>query len=417
MRWTRQAVMAAVVVLCTVASVVAADEKAEALRVKMLDAYKNTRTLDARVTLTLSQTQGRWVSQRSTEIPIGFDRDTQQLKVDKPEFIVVADGKKIRIKSEEIPGTFAELDQPAGLKHDDLINAVRFLANPPVPDLALLTSEDPLAVLNNGSKPDLTYLEPDAQDSRKRPGLRFQSQAGVTTLRIEPDSGLVTGVVIEMNVAAMGGKDGDGASIIYSTAINKHNQPLDAAVFAFETKDLKSFPTLQDWIADAQQQKQGAAQGGQGGQGGQEGEVLEGKPAPAVELPTLDGKAFKLSEEKARVVVLDFWATWCPPCRRGLPVIQKISEWAAAEKLSVAVYTVNLQEDVDEVKKFMTENKLTLPVLMDAKGEVGMAYGCETIPRTAIIVDGKVLKIHSGFSPDMEEEIKKEISAALAPAK
>ncbi|MCE9592168.1 MAG: TlpA family protein disulfide reductase [Planctomycetes bacterium] len=216
-------------------------------------------------------------------------------------------------------------------------------------------------------------------------------------------------MVIEVNVAEMGGHDGDNATLTYTTTVKKHNQPLDAAAFAFDTTNLKQAKSIQEWANPGAAAKEGNADAPVS--------PMVGKPAPAVELTTLEGKPFKLSDVKEKVVVLDFWATWCPPCRRGLPVIQKVAEWAAAEKLSVAVYTVNLRETADEVKKFLADNKLTLAVLMDVEGGVGQAYDCNTIPRTVVILDGKVVKVHEGFSPTMEEELKKEITEALAPAK
>jgi len=393
-------VVAVVVSLTGVAA--RADEQADALKAKVLDAYKNTKLLHATVDVWIHQKQGRWIEDKRTDVHLGFDREGKRLMLDKAELIVVIDGGKARIKSDKVPGSYAELDFPSDLNHKDLVSTLEFAMRPPIPDVLFLTDPDPLAALNDDKPPVLTYVKPDASG---RPGLRFKGTAGVHTLRVDPASGMITSVSIEFSVVDNGGQDGDEAVLTYTTTIKSHNQPLDEKTFAFDTTGLRAATTLKDWVSPG------------AGQGGEEADALIGNPAPPVELSTLDGKPYKLADDKARIVVLDFWASWCPPCRKGLPLIQNVAAWAAEQKLPVAVYAVNIQETPEQVKAFIEETKLTLPVLMDTEGKVGMAYGCESIPRTAIIVDGKIINIHTGFSPDMEEQIKKEITAALEPVK
>src|SRR5271156_5222659 len=92
---------------------------------------------------------------------------------------------------------------------------------------------------------------------------------------------------------------------------------------------------------------------------GDEPTDLKGKTAPDFSLKTLDGKDVKLSDQKGSVVMVDFWATWCPPCRASLPHVQKVSADAALAQKGLKVFAVNDKEDADTVKKFLTDNKYT----------------------------------------------------------
>ena len=140
----------------------------------------------------------------------------------------------------------------------------------------------------------------------------------------------------------------------------------------------------------------------------------EGQEAPAIQLKSVDGEEFDLAKQEAKVVVLDFWATWCPPCREGLPKLQSAADKLKADGVDVAVYTVNLRESAEKVKAFWEAKNLTLPVLMDTRGAVAQAYDIEGIPTTVILKGGKIAKVHVGLSPNMEQQIIDEVKQLAA---
>ena len=154
-----------------------------------------------------------------------------------------------------------------------------------------------------------------------------------------------------------------------------------------------------------------------GQQGGPGPKDLEGKAAPDFTLQTLDGKEVKLSDQKGKVVLIDFWATWCPPCREGLPHIQKIADDTTMAEKGLVVWAVNVKETKDKIEPFMKEQKLTFAVPVDKDGAVMKKYNVSGIPTTLVIGrDGTVKKAFVGFGPGGEKQIHKAVEDALAEA-
>ena len=140
---------------------------------------------------------------------------------------------------------------------------------------------------------------------------------------------------------------------------------------------------------------------------------LLGKQAPAIELTTLDDAKFNLAEQAGKVVVLDFWATWCGPCVAALP---KITETTAKYKdKGVIFYAVNVQEEAPIIREFLTAQKLAPPVLLDSAGKASEAFGVSGIPQTVVIDKaGKIQVIHVGAGPEIGTQLAKELDDVLA---
>lgn len=142
-------------------------------------------------------------------------------------------------------------------------------------------------------------------------------------------------------------------------------------------------------------------------------EAMLGNPAPAVELDLLDGGKMTLAQHKGKdVVVLDFWATWCPPCVKGLPVVSKVC--ADMKDKGVVFYAVNQRENVDTIKSFLEKRELKLLVPLDKTGKAGKAFNVSGIPQTVLIGrDGTVQAVHVGFMPSMEAELKEQLATLV----
>jgi len=108
-----------------------------------------------------------------------------------------------------------------------------------------------------------------------------------------------------------------------------------------------------------------------------------GNPAPDFQLSDLDGKTVSLSDFQGKPVLLNFWASWCRPCRVEMPHIQQVNEeWADK---GLVVLAINTGETPSEVKKFMRDYELSLPVLLDTKRVVTEKYEVWSIPTTIFI--------------------------------
>jgi len=140
----------------------------------------------------------------------------------------------------------------------------------------------------------------------------------------------------------------------------------------------------------------------------------KGDAAPDFTLPTLDGEQVTLSDHRGSLVVVDFWATWCRPCRMGLPRLQQFADWARQEGLAVEVIPVNVGErqpnndaKKQAVGKFWKSQNFTMKTLMDYDNSTAMAFEVGPIPHTVVVgPDGIVRHVEVGFRPALTDELK-----------
>lgn len=141
-------------------------------------------------------------------------------------------------------------------------------------------------------------------------------------------------------------------------------------------------------------------------------EDLEGAQAPDFSLELLDGSTMTLSDYEGGGVVLDFWATWCPPCVRAMPILQTVMNDYADQ--GVAVYAINLRETTEQVEQFLSNHGLDLPVAMDRDGAVAGQYLIRAVPTTVIVDrDGVVAEVHVGAGPAYEDELREALDSLL----
>lgn len=115
--------------------------------------------------------------------------------------------------------------------------------------------------------------------------------------------------------------------------------------------------------------------------------------APAFTLKNLAGEEVSLKDYRGKKVMLNFWATWCPPCKEEMPAMEQFYKESSKE---VEILAVNLDPQ-NNVNSFVKDNKLTFPILLDQNGTTQQIYSIISIPTTLIIDEqGLILKKHIG---------------------
>jgi thiol-disulfide isomerase/thioredoxin len=143
-----------------------------------------------------------------------------------------------------------------------------------------------------------------------------------------------------------------------------------------------------DWLVAAMGAgagKAGAARLPDGGPGYQVQPWAQRGPTPAVPEYDEAGRTWRLGQLRGRAVLLNFWATWCEPCRAEMPALQTL---AARESDRVQVLTINLKESPETIARFVAATGLHLPVLRDPMGDCARAWGVRIYPSTVLLDTG-----------------------------
>ena len=145
---------------------------------------------------------------------------------------------------------------------------------------------------------------------------------------------------------------------------------------------------------------------------------VAGRPAPSLKLRSLTGEMVDIASLRGRVLVIDFWASWCGPCKRGLPQLQSL-----ADELSdspVTVLTVNCFEQKKgeamraDVRSVVSSLSLKLPVLLDVDGAAARSWGVKGLPSTFVVDEkGQIVSVHVGAGPEYLQTIRQDVIETL----
>ncbi|MEZ4464201.1 MAG: redoxin domain-containing protein [bacterium] len=145
-----------------------------------------------------------------------------------------------------------------------------------------------------------------------------------------------------------------------------------------------------------------------------------GGDAPTFTVELLSGGDFSLADHRGQVVVLDFWATWCGPCKMTLPAVQEV---AARHKDDAGVFIATVNTDrggkrAEALKRWLTQRKLDFPVLLDDEQQtVSTTYNVRAIPTMVVVGrDGRVASVTVGLPATSQADIVKHIEDAIAEA-
>jgi cytochrome c biogenesis protein CcmG, thiol:disulfide interchange protein DsbE len=138
-----------------------------------------------------------------------------------------------------------------------------------------------------------------------------------------------------------------------------------------------------------------------------------GQAAPAFNLPGQDGKNVSLANFRGRYVYVDFWASWCGPCKQSFPWMNTLQSKLGPGGLQVLA--INVDEKAADANHFLTAVPASFTVLFDAKGSAPAAYDVQGMPTSFLVgPDGKVLFVHKGFKDSDRAELEQKIGALIA---
>ncbi len=144
------------------------------------------------------------------------------------------------------------------------------------------------------------------------------------------------------------------------------------------------------------------------------GDIKEGVSAPLFTGMSKDGQAIKLENYRGKVVILDFWASWCGPCQHEFPFLIDIQN--KIRDTNYVILAVNIDKKISDAEKFINklDNKPSFPVIFDEKSKIPPLYQLETMPSTFFIDKKGIIRyIHNGFTDSYKASYQKELNDLL----
>ena len=140
--------------------------------------------------------------------------------------------------------------------------------------------------------------------------------------------------------------------------------------------------------------------------------VEAGEPAPALSLPTAKGDAIALDNLRGKIVYVDFWASWCGPCRRSFPWMNEMQ--AKYGPRGFTVVGVNVDKKRPDAERFLTQNPSSFTIVFDETGATPTAWGVKGMP-SSYLIDGRgnVVYVERGFLDEHKAELEQRIAALV----
>ncbi|HMB96677.1 MAG TPA: redoxin domain-containing protein [Tepidisphaeraceae bacterium] len=366
---------------------------------ELKSSYANLKSLDVAGTLAFDLDAGGRKDAEKGEFTGSFQSPAKFRHEMKDDLIAVSNGDKAFVYSIG-EKKYLPLDAPKGRTAvEDLPNPLGPELQQQNPSLLLALSTDAAAELSSGT----TSVDRDADvviDGISYQSLRLKSQGQLMVVLIDPKTHLLRQVSIDLkeHLLAQGVPQVNQAMVKIDYTKSTPNASIADTTFAWTPPSDATLAKARPPTADSDQANAADA--------------LVGKPAPQFTLKDMSGQDIALAAQKGNVVVLDFWATWCPPCRKGLPSLDQLNKDLSAK--GVKVFAINVHEPKETVQKFLDEQKLSMTALLDDQGAVAEKYLVEGIPQTVVIgKDGLVSKVFIGFGPDSEEKERAAVEAVM----
>jgi thiol-disulfide isomerase/thioredoxin len=337
------------------------------------------------------------VQELDLEYALGAQRD---IAVKMPGLATVAYGDKVYVTRDDVPDKYVEvpLEGDLGRTLEKLLGPSSWLPAPCGMRMRLDMTKAILALgMDLFDEAAVTGARQVDVDGVRMDEVLIEAPTGTVRVRLDEETHLIRSVLVE------GSPPDAPPDFIVKSEVTHRPTVLESAegVVSFQPGDRKAVATLADLEPTP---------------------AAVGEAAPDFTLEALDGSAVTLSDLQGSVVVLDFWATWCPPCRRGLPLLQQFADWAS-EREDVHVYAVDTFERTptpeatrEQTAAYWAKQRFSMPTLLDLDSSTATAYGIQSIPYTLVIApDGTIATIHRGFDPEMVATLKADVKRLLTP--
>ena len=361
---------------------VGSNAEAEALVKEIAKVYKEAPAIVDTITVIWQSRNGQRTDYFNVLIGKGTDA---QISVQDHTF--AAKGNQVYIWRKSLASKYVKMNL-----NENLLNTIKPY-NLPVPYLGLRSGENSkeyIKALGIGILPQLELIDVEQviKDGTKYAQLNLKDKTNTVSVLVDNDTKLIKSI-------RMQGPRGLRTFHMKTKILSSLKQEI-----GIDTSNRKAVATIKDLVLGV------------------------GDFAPGFDLPTLDGDSINLQQLRGSVVVLDFWATWCVPCRLGLPKLQEFSDWAIKENLDIEVFAIDIRErqptnqkKLEIVKQFWRSWRFTMTTLMDYDNKVERAFEVGGIPYTVVIgPDGRIVAVHMGFNPNMAITLKREALKALADA-
>jgi peroxiredoxin len=142
------------------------------------------------------------------------------------------------------------------------------------------------------------------------------------------------------------------------------------------------------------------------------GATTEKAAAPDFTLKSASGENIRLSELRGQVVMINFWASWCGPCRQEMPLLDELH--ARYSPMGFTMLGVNVEEDASKARALLDDLPVDFPILFDSNNEVSRVYDVVAMPSTVLVDrDGNIRYVHRGYKPGDESKYQDMIRAVI----
>jgi cytochrome c biogenesis protein CcmG, thiol:disulfide interchange protein DsbE len=144
--------------------------------------------------------------------------------------------------------------------------------------------------------------------------------------------------------------------------------------------------------------------------------LAPGQAVPSIDFAGADGSKISLASLKGRVVLVDFWASWCGPCAAAFPAVEELFQDYRSRGFEVLA--VNLDEKRQDAERFLADRPHAMTVVFDPRGASAKVFGLQAMPTSYLIGrDGTVRYVHTGYSPATAESYRREIEQLLGESR